>query len=329
MKTRIVLVFSLISVLFGCKEKSLRQNLLPGVSGKAGELVIIIDDQLWKGECGDFLHELYQQDMPALPQSEPLFNVVHIPHKAYSDIFKIHRNLLFIKVNDEFKAAKISVSENLNAQPQTVVEVTAPNEKVLFTLLASNGDKLLSIFEQAERKRLENNYTRYAEHAVMDKVKKKAGIDITIPKGYTYDLDTNNFIWVSHETPEISQGIFIYSYPYSDTSEFSHQALLNKHNEILKSYVNGPTPGSFMTTETQVETVYASYLHNNEYTAELRGLWKVEGDFMGGPFMSISKLDKKNGRIVTVEGYVYAPKFNKRNYIRQIEAILFSMKFPE
>jgi hypothetical protein len=31
----------------------------------------------------------------------------------------------------------------------------------------------------------------------------------------------------------------------------------------------------------------------DKYYAELRGLWKVENDFMGGPFVSLSTLDEK------------------------------------
>jgi hypothetical protein len=84
-----------------------------------------------------------------------------------------------------------------------------------------------------------------------------------------------------------------------------------------------------MTTELEVFPQYRSLNLNGTYTAELRGLWKVEGDFMGGPFISISQIDEKRNRIVTVEGYVYAPKFNKREYIRQLEAILYSLEFTE
>jgi hypothetical protein len=82
-----------------------------------------------------------------------------------------------------------------------------------------------------------------------------------------------------------------------------------------------------MTTEMQVFPIFRSYMLSKKYTAELRGLWRVEGDFMGGPFVSISQIDEQRNRIVTVEGYVYAPKYNKREYIRQLEAILYTIKF--
>ena len=60
---------------------------------------------------------------------------------------------------------------------------------------------------------------------------------------------------------------------------------------------------------------------------ELRGLWNVKGDFMGGPFVSYAILDTNHNKILYLEGFVYAPKYNKRNYIKRLEAILLSLKF--
>ena len=60
----------------------------------------------------------------------------------------------------------------------------------------------------------------------------------------------------------------------------------------------------------------------------MRGLWKVVGDMMGGPFVSHIRLDEQNQRIVVVEGFVYAPETNKRNYIRRLEASLFTLRLP-
>jgi hypothetical protein len=55
---------------------------------------------------------------------------------------------------------------------------------------------------------------------------------------------------------------------------------------------------------------------------ELRGLWELVNDFMGGPFVSRSYVDANRRRIVTVEGYVYAPRFEKRDYIRRVLGII-------
>jgi len=66
---------------------------------------------------------------------------------------------------------------------------------------------------------------------------------------------------------------------------------------------------------------------NNRYTVEMRGLWKTEGAFLGGPFVSYTTVDTIRNRVVTVDGFVYGGKKTKRNLIRQVEAILTTLEF--
>ena len=65
------------------------------------------------------------------------------------------------------------------------------------------------------------------------------------------------------------------------------------------------------------------------YVREMRGLWTVEGDFMGGPFVSWTFIDEPRNRLATVFGFVYAPKVDKRNHIRRVESILHTVSFPD
>jgi hypothetical protein len=50
---------------------------------------------------------------------------------------------------------------------------------------------------------------------------------------------------------------------------------------------------------------------------------------MGGPYISLAELDATNQRVVVAFGYVYAPSKDKRNLLRQVEAMIYSMKFNE
>ena len=69
---------------------------------------------------------------------------------------------------------------------------------------------------------------------------------------------------------------------------------------------------------------------NKSYCAEVRGLWKMKnGGAMGGPFVSHTRLDEINHRMITIEGFVFAPGTKKRNPMRQLEAIIYSAKLPQ
>ena len=47
---------------------------------------------------------------------------------------------------------------------------------------------------------------------------------------------------------------------------------------------------------------------------------------MGGPFISLSTLNETKDKIICIEGQVFAPKFDKREYLREMEAVLYSFK---
>ena len=63
------------------------------------------------------------------------------------------------------------------------------------------------------------------------------------------------------------------------------------------------------------------------FAVETRGLWMVQNDFMGGPFISYTFVDPTLERVITIDGYVYNPSDLKRNFIRQMEAIFHSIGF--
>ena len=61
-------------------------------------------------------------------------------------------------------------------------------------------------------------------------------------------------------------------------------------------------------------------------TMESRGLWDVKGQFMAGPFINYY-IDIGNNNTVMIDGFVYSPGTNKREYIFELEAIIRSIKF--
>ncbi len=72
--TKILAVASAIVSLVSCGGSD--KPLLPNVSGKAGEVIVVMDKSDWDGNLGSSTRELLAADYPFLPQREPLFSVV-------------------------------------------------------------------------------------------------------------------------------------------------------------------------------------------------------------------------------------------------------------
>jgi hypothetical protein len=149
---------------------------------------------------------------------------------------------------------------------------------------------------------------------------------MNIAPGFQIADEKKDFIWLRYETPEISQGIVLYTFPYVSDSAFMVDYQLKVRDSILRAHVPGPTTGSFMATERRVEQINNFREHNGNYAAEMRGLWRVVNDFMGGPYISLAVLDAANQRVIVAFGYVYAPSKDKRNLLRQVEAMVYSLK---
>ena len=321
----LILFFTVIS----CTNQQKRTPFLPNVTGKSGEVVLVINAESWNGDIGEEFRKSLLKGVEAMPQAEPMFDLINITPGAFSDIYKTHRNLIILEISGEHKEPKFTPQKDVWAKPQVLLTLNANSGENMVKLISENATKIQSVFLDAERNRFMNYYKKYEEKSIREKLLKEHKLGLIVPKGYSIGMDTNNFVWISHEPPDLNQHIFVYYYDYKDKDAFTPEKLIEKRNLFLKKYVSGPIPGSYMTTEEKYPPDYYEINYKGRYFAQLKGLWKVEGYFMGGPFINYTTLDEKRNRAVTVEGAVYAPRLDKRDYMRQLESILFTLGFPD
>lgn len=323
----IMLIFNLI-LLSSCLKSSstdadfFKQNC----TGAMGEVVVIMEDTKWDGSLGDSIFYYFSQPQPGFLQEEPILKVAHINHAAFSNIFKTHRNIVITHINPEYTESEVTIEKDKWAAPQIVFNINAPDEKSFKELFEKSKERILDTIVNEEIARYQDICKKYSNSDVSTKLKEKYDFSITVPKGFNLDVAEDSFVWISYETPRTSQGIFIYFYEYEHKNTFTEEYLISKRDSFLKNYVPGPVEGSYMETEKQVSSILTEYSLNDLYACELRGLWRTNGAFLGGPFMSISQVDEKRNRVITVDGYVYAGKQDKKVYFWQVESIIKSFK---
>jgi len=309
--------------------KSDPQPLLPKVTGKPGEVLIVVDQYVWESEIGQFLNSLLTQPFEAIPQEEPIYDPIRISSSGFNNIFKSHRNIILTKISSRNKKPRIIVQRDIWAKPQLVINIIGPNDSTTVEYLEENQDKLVSLLNQSEINRTIENYKKNQAKGITEQLKMKHNLSISVPMGYELAVDSPGFIWLSHELSDLTQAVLIYYYDYEDPNTFTPEYLVKKRNEITRKYVPGPVEGSYMITESIYPADHKEYNRDDRYYIELRGLWKLEKAFMGGPYVSITTLDEKRNRIVTADGFVYAPSHDKRNYVREIEAIIHTLTITE
>lgn len=325
---RIHLVLSLLifAALFSCKNNGGNTGVSKNVTGRAGELVVVISDDAWENKPGKIIRETLAQEHLALPQDEPLFDLVKVRQEGFKSIFRTTRNIIQTRITPNVDSIGVTFKDNVWASPQATVIIQAKNEDEFEQLFNENKNKILSYFIKAERDRLTMNYNQYYERGIYNVLSENFGVTMKVAPGFQIAEQKKDFIWLRYETPEISQGIVLYTFPYVSDSAFIIDYQLKVRDSILRANIPGPTEGSFMATERRIEQINNFREHNGNYAAEMRGLWRVVNDFMGGPYISLAELDAANQRVVVTFGYVYAPSKDKRNLLRQVEAMIYSLK---
>lgn len=323
---KITALVAMVLALAGCKGRN-RGPLLPNVSGKAGEVVVVIDKDNWEGDIGNSFRNILAKDCPYLAQREPLFNLANVPPGSFNNMFKMHRNILILNINPQNQTTGMVYKRDQWARPQSVAQVNAYSLEDALAIIEEAKDQLPEFFEAAERDRIIANSILYEELTLREPVEKLTGGILHFPSGYKLRKVKDDFVWIADEKQYTNQGVLLYRYPVPESDPFSVENIILKRNEVMQANVPGPKDGSYMTTALAIEPTTRSLKYHGIDFVETRGFWDVEGDYMGGPFVSHSFYSQDGKDIIVLEAFVHAPRYDKRAYLRQVESILYSFEW--
>ena len=332
-----------VLALVGCGgtegESTATQNraaLLPGKVGPSGEIVMVVSESDWNRGVGAAVDSIFREPVRVLPQYEPRFDVIRLDPEEFDRFWKPHRNLIVFDIADrvDTQTPDMRVARAQFAKGQIYAEVKAKNATAAAAMLLQphRGPMLADLLEQEEAKRYAQVLALNRNVALEQQVLREHGLTAVLPKDARLLTSTGGFAWIERSLTrmkggrnhDVQMGIVMHRTPYNGPQDFSMESMLQRRDSLLADRLGGPAPGSFMTTEYRLAPRYEEVSFRGGFAAKMRGLWKMEGDFMGGPWTAIAWVDEARGQLVTIDGYVYAPYFGKREYLREIESIVFS-----
>lgn len=324
MKTSMTFIAAALLILQSCGDSSLTRTL-PNVSGSSGEVLVVADRALWESRTGEIIRLELAADLRGLPQPEPAFNLLQVSPAGFTNLFLVHRNVVIIDTDPNISGAGLTVTRNQWAETQIVLRLSARDTSELSGALRRFGSEIRERIDEAERLRL-TSWLR--ESAGKEREAVGTGnnrLEILLPAGYKKDFGRDSILMISAETPQTTQSVIV-SYGNPAVSRIGCIELADMTEKITSAEVKGPDGGSFMAIEKKVPVVCRSFTRDNTQYIEMRGLWTLEGGFMGGPFISYAWIDTVALRTVVVTGFVYAPKRDKRELLRQVEALMYSVR---
>ena len=171
--------------------------LLPNVSGKAGEVIVVIDREGWEGNLGNEVRGLLARDCEFLPQREPLYSLVNLAPGSFNDMFKYHRNIVIFNVDTTVQKQGVIYRTNVWAKPQCVIQVNAATADSAIVVLRNDGENIAGAIEQAERNRVIANTLLYEEGRLAEVVDQMIGGKVHFPMGYNLKkvAEEENFLF--------------------------------------------------------------------------------------------------------------------------------------
>lgn len=329
----------LLSILLvtACDESSKKRNL-PRHSGEPGEVLLVMDESKWLGTEGDSLRVVLEQFVDQLPQTEAMFSLLQFSPNEMSSLLEQHRNIIQIEIGPDAEGKnKVTLSKDKWSSDQLVFRAYANSREEWNRLLKTEFPRVVEMINDKEIARIQKIYLRNGNKELAAKVSEKFGVELLLPLDTEIAVESKDFIWIKRErvkylgnTPhDITQGFMIYRYPYTGESNFAHDSLMAARDSILKKYVPGPRDGTYMSTEYGYPPVSREVTVENQFAVYTQGLWKTENYFMGGPFRRIATTSTNGNEIIVVSGFVFAPKFDKREYVRELDAVISGTKLSD
>ena len=283
----------------------------PASTGQPYEIVL-------EGDTDSIVTRILTEDVPALPQPEPLCKLIQVKKGKTKGSYLLVRTRIIVNITDKDFAVKLNHDEN--AAPQNIIRINARSVQQLRERL--NGEKLRQIVDEAELKHLaeiiSNNPSKQNKE-MQEEVKKTFGLDMKIPVSMNASKKAKDFIWISNNASTGMQNLLVMRVKSEErrmkNSNAFHVNDKAQIDSILRTNMPGETDSMYMVIPVLSE----------------RGLWGMKGDAMGGPYVMHrihrqTSQTAKPGYSLYIIGFVYAPEMKKKILIKQLEAAISTIK---
>ena len=330
MKKTLIIMLSAALALSACNSPETKALVKKSSSGKTQEMILAANRGLYTGATKELIDSIFCQPQQGLPQPEPRFDVVNIPVSSLENtqMFQMHRNIVLCDIRED-NPDKLYIHHDKWAEPQVVIDIAASSEASLQNLLRKHSARIIDELYNAEYRRMAAAFYRDRNVDLMKRVQAKFGFSLTLPQEFTMAREDDGFAWLMKRTKDFDLNVLVHVEPYRDQHQFDADKIFNRLDTTMRRNVAGPAEGSYMGTERRVEiSSRVIDFEGAKYAVECRGQWRLFGDFMGGPFVSYTVLSPDGTQVVELTGFVYCPRFDKRDYLMQVDGICRSLKWP-
>lgn len=351
MRNIFFLVFTAFCICSSCTNDQMKKavNYLPNSSGRVDEILLIMDEDTWRDTEGETVRKVFMRDYKVLPQPEPVFSLSQVPMEAATDLLKRSASIMVIADLSKDHATARMVREQLGrfenqgkerppyflrkdvwATPQQVLYIYADNSVELGNKLMEMQDTFINLLYKMEDVKARNNaYVSGVSKGLTQTLQDEFSLNFQVPSIYREVLKADTLMWMRHDNQlnEEVSNMMVLVEPYTGEFRAIDQAYPVKKIQEMGKLVGTDIEGSYLYPSNKY-IPYEQIVTQTEAGEAVKtaGLWSMQNDFMGGPFVSYSFNDVANKRRVTLFGFAYAPSGKKRVLMRRMDLIFRSVQ---
>jgi hypothetical protein len=312
---------------------------LPEAAGGQGEILVVMAKGHWEGEPGAVVRSILEQPIEGLPQMEPRFKLAQTTPENFGTLLAVHHSVLLATIGDAADTVAVKRIRDRYARGQLIVHASAHDPVTWMRNVQKHAGEVAQALEDHQRERVSKRLVRERDAALVSSVQAQHHIQLNIPGGYRVVVQEADFTWLQRDRVmsgaglehNVIEGILIHHEPYVSDNTFTVEYLVDRRDALTKAHLEGPKPGSYMIVQRDFDGMDLmpkgrAVQLDGRFAYLMRGLYGMHGAKMGGPFVSLTTLDEGRNRVITVEGFAYAPQFDKREYMRELEALVHSLR---
>lgn len=315
-------ILMLLWLSFSCDNGANKKSAyVPESSGNINHVTVVMPEKDWKASLGEKVKSELQEIYEGLPLDEPQFSLVYMNPKAFTGFARQNRNIIWFR-KDSLEGFRLS--QNQFARPQILATITGIDTESQAFYFQENTELLKQTLIENERKEKLRRIMK--SPTTENTLFKRFGIELTYPSAYKTFKDTTNFVWIQKEVRKGHLNLIAYTLKKNILEGSFNERILNIRDSIGKAYVPGRLEGSYQITERAFRPYYYRAIVDGKQAYLTKGTWEVANDFMAGPFVNYMIQDTLNKRMLVVEGFVFAPTANKRDYMFELNTIINTLK---
>ncbi len=339
----VALLFATALLLSSCglesKDTALGEN----------DVIVIVADSLDYLELEDVVENAFLRPV-FTPQAESWFRIERYDLKDLLNL-KRKRNILIVSPVDADNSMgeymRSALDSNVQAlvengeeyvfvqrdpwyRGQTVMHLTGRSMTDLRDYMATNAEKLHYYFKQAWDQQEKERMLRLSrEEEIEQRMMENYGWTICAIKGWFVGKDSSamNTVLLRRQNPHGSERwIMVHWINTRNTSILTNEFAFDTRNRLTEVLYRTFDDSAWVEVDTINHLQFDEVDFDGKFAIRMKGLWHLSDYSMGGPFISNLFYDEEQQRIYFLDGSVFAPKYEKKKLIQDVDVMLRTLQ---